>query len=106
MSVDVGMDVHRQRSPVAIVDEAGAPAQPRPPPRSGQADPGPWHLAARHAGGVRGGLRLGLAGGVAGGAGAGAAAGAAQPLQAITAARLKNDQVAAASTLAPLLGAD
>jgi hypothetical protein len=26
MSVDVGMDVHRQRSPVAIVDEAGAPA--------------------------------------------------------------------------------
>jgi hypothetical protein len=26
MSVDVGMDVHRQRSPVAIVDEAGAPS--------------------------------------------------------------------------------
>jgi len=81
------------------------PAQPRPPPRSGQADPGPWHLAARHAGGVRGGLRLGLAGGVAGGAELEPQLVQPSRCKAIAAARLKNDQVAAA-TLALLLGAD
>jgi transposase len=102
MSVDVGMDVHRQRSPVAIVDEAGAP---RPPPRSGQADPGPWHLLpgtpvafeAAYGWGWLVELREELE----------LEPQLVQPsrCKAIAAARLKNDQVAAA-TLAPLLGAD
>jgi hypothetical protein len=81
------------------------PAPPRPPPRSGQADPGPWHLLpgtpvafeAAYGWGWLVELREELE----------LEPQLVQPsrCKAIAAARLKNDQVAAA-TLAPLLGAD
>jgi transposase len=82
MSVYVGMDVHRKRSQVAVVDAAGAQRRNRNlPQRPGQAGPGPWRAAAGHPGSVRGRLRLGVAGRAARGTGVGAAPGPSQPLQ-------------------------
>jgi len=81
MRVYVGMDVHRKRSQVAIVDAAGVPQRNRnlandPAkllPILGALAPGtPVAFEAR--------LRLGLAGRSARGTGAGAAPGPSQPL--------------------------
>jgi hypothetical protein len=83
MSVYVGMDMHRKRSQVAVVDAAGTPQRNRNlanhpaklVPILGALPPG-------HPGGLRGRLRLGAAGRAARGAPAGAAPGPSQPRQA------------------------
>jgi hypothetical protein len=81
MSVDVGMDVHRKRSQVAIIDAAGAQQRNRNVPNHpaqlvpilGALPPGtPVAFEAAYAG---------LAGRAARGAGAGTAPGPSQPLQ-------------------------
>jgi transposase len=94
MSVYVGMDVHRKRSQVAIVDQAGAVQRNRNLPN----DPAELQVIlgrapSRHPGRLRSRLRMGLAGRPA------------RRLQlqphlvhpsrckAITSARLKNDKV-------------
>src|SRR6266516_295179 len=68
MSVYVGIDVHRKRSQVAVVDEGGVVQVNRNVPNG--VEPvlgGDRGAAGGYAGGVRGGVRLGLAGRAAGG---------------------------------------
>jgi hypothetical protein len=82
MTVYVGMDVHRKRSQVAIIDEAGDEQRNRNVPNDpAQLLPIPLRAAAGHAGRVPGRLQLGLAGRSARGAGTGTASGPSQPLQ-------------------------
>ena len=51
MSMDVGMDVHRKRSQIAIVDEAGVQQRNRNLPNDpNQAGADPWHPRAGHLG--------------------------------------------------------
>jgi transposase len=101
MSIYVGMDVHRKRSQIAIVDDAGDQQRNRNLPRSGQAAVGPWRPCAGHSGGLRGRLRLGLAGGT----GPEAAPGPPQPLQGDR-LRQTQERQGRAATLAQLLRAD
>ena len=80
MTVYVGMDVHRKRSQIAIVDDAGDQLRNRNlvnDPAKLCRSLASCRQARRWR---RGGLRLGLAGRAAGGAGAGAAPGPSQPL--------------------------
>ena len=101
MSVYVGIDVHRKRSQVAVIDQGGEVLANRNVPNGVGADPGrDRRLAAGHAGGVRGGVRLGVAGGAAGGLRLRPAPGAPAAVQGDRLGRLKNDKVDAA-ILAP-----
>ena len=107
MTVYVGMDVHRKRSQVAIVDDAGAQQRNRNLANDpAKLVPILGALVAGHAGGLRGGVRLGLAGGAAGRARSWSRI-LVHPCRckAITSARLKNDKVDA-YMLAQLLRAD
>jgi len=68
MSVYVGIDVHRKRSQVAVIDANGEVLAKPQRPQWGRADPGgDRRAAAGHSGGVRGRVRHQLAGGTAGG---------------------------------------
>jgi transposase len=102
MNVYVGMDVHRKRSQIAVVDDAGAQQRNRNVANDpAKLVPGPWRAAAGHADRVRGRLWVGWL----------------EELElephlvhpsrckAIASARLKNDKVVAA-ILAQLLRAD
>ena len=54
MSVYVGMDVHRKRSQVAIVDQAGAVQRNRNLPNDPcRAPADPWWAASRYPSGLR-----------------------------------------------------
>jgi hypothetical protein len=80
MTVYVGMDVHRKRSQIAIVDDAGDQLRNRNlvnDPAKLCRSLASCRQARRWR---RGGLRLGLAGRPARGVGAGAAPGPSQPL--------------------------
>ncbi len=107
MSVYVGIDVHRKRCQVAVVNEGGEVLANRSVPNCVKPVLSVIGGAAGgHAGGVRGRVRLGVAAGAAGGLGLRAAHGAPAAVQGdIASARLKNDKVDAA-TLAQLLRAD
>jgi transposase len=66
MSVYVGIDVHRKRSQVAVIDQSGGGArQPQRAQRGGADLEGDRRAAAGDAGGVRGRVRHGVASGAA-----------------------------------------
>ena len=63
MSVYVGIDVHRKRSQVAVIDQDGKVLANRNVTNGIEADPvGNRRPASRHQGRVRGRVRLGMAG--------------------------------------------
>ena len=105
MSAYVGIDVHRKRSQVAVIDASGEVLANRNVPNSGADPEGDRWLAAGNAGRVRGGVRHELAGGAAGGLRFAPHLVHPSRCKAIASARLKNDKVDAA-ILAQLLRAD